>query len=76
LIFWGRLAEIVGKYLFKGRSLGAQGHLKTRFWEDDQGERRRITEMQVETMQMLPSSSNVPGSDRVPDEGIGDDASF
>jgi single-strand DNA-binding protein len=76
LIFWGRLAEIVGKYLSKGRSLGAQGNLKTRFWEDDQGERRRITEMQVETMQMLPSSSNTTGSDKGPDDEIGDDAPF
>jgi single-strand DNA-binding protein len=76
LVFWGRLAEVVGKYLSKGRPMGAQGNLKTRSWEDDQCERRRITEVNVETMQMLPSSSNAKGSDKGPDDQIEDDVPF
>lgn len=54
MVFYGRLAEIVGEYLRKGRSIYIEGRLKTRKWQDKQtGQDRYVTEIIAEQMQML-----------------------
>src|SRR3546814_15138773 len=45
VVFYNRLAEIAGEYLKKGRSVYAEGRLKTRKWQDkDTGADRYITD--------------------------------
>lgn len=51
----GRLAEICGEYLAKGRQVYIEGKLQTREWDDPQGVKRYITEIVAQTMQMLGS---------------------
>lgn len=52
VVFFGRLAEIAGEYLKKGRSVYVEGTLRTREWEKD-GVKRYTTEVVANEMQML-----------------------
>lgn len=53
IVLWGNLAEIAEKYLRKGSSVFIQGKLRTRSYDDKNGVKRYITEIEGETMQML-----------------------
>jgi single-strand DNA-binding protein len=56
VVFFGKLAEIVGEYLKKGSLVYVEGRLQTRSWDKD-GETRYTTEIVAESMKMLPSGS-------------------
>lgn len=53
IVVWGRLAEICGKHLSKGRQVYVEGRLQTRSWEDQQGQKRYSTEIVANTVQFL-----------------------
>lgn len=53
IILWGRLAEIAGEYLTKGKPVYLEGRLQTRKWQDREGRDRYTTEIVAEKMQML-----------------------
>ncbi len=53
IVAWGKLAEICGQYLSKGRQVYVEGRLTTRSWEDRQGNQRKTTEIVAQNMQML-----------------------
>lgn len=53
IVLWGNLAEIAEKYLRKGSSVLVQGKMRTRSYDDKNGVKRYITEIEGETMQML-----------------------
>ena len=55
VVFRGRLAEIAGEYLKKGSQVYVEGRLRTRKWQDKEGQDRYTTEIVVDTMQMLGS---------------------
>ena len=55
--FFGRLAEIAGEYLKKGSQVYIEGRLRTRKWQDKEGQERYTTEIVAERMQMLGSRS-------------------
>ncbi len=57
LVFRGRLAEIAGEYLKKGSQVYVEGRLRTRKWQDKEGQDRYTTEVSVDVMQMLGSRS-------------------
>ena len=50
---FGRLAEIAGEYLRKGSQVYIEGRLRTRKWQDKQGQDRYSTEIIADEMQML-----------------------
>lgn len=50
---WGKLAEIAGEYLTKGKTVYIEGRLQTRKWQDRDGKDRYTTEIVGEKMQML-----------------------
>ncbi len=50
---FGRLAEIAGEYLRKGSQVYIEGRLRTRKWQDKQGQDRYSTEIVADEMQML-----------------------
>lgn len=62
--FFGRLAEIAGEYLRKGRSVYVEGRLRTRKWTDKDGNEKYTTEIVAENMQMLGSREGMGGADR------------
>lgn len=53
LVFFRKLAEIVGQYLKKGAQVYVSGSLRTRKWTDQGGIERYTTEIVVDEMQML-----------------------
>lgn len=53
LVFFNRLAEIAGQYLKKGSQVYVEGRLRTRKWQDKDGQERYTTEIVVDQMQML-----------------------
>lgn len=53
VVAWGKLADLCGKYLAKGRQVYVEGRLQTRQWEDQQGNKRYTTEIVANTVQFL-----------------------
>ena len=55
VVAFGKLAEVCGNYLSKGRLVYIEGSLRTRQWEDKEGNKRSTTEIMANNMQMLES---------------------
>ena len=53
IAFFGRLAEVAGEYLKKGSQVYVEGQLRTRKWQDKEGQDRYSTEIRADVMQML-----------------------
>jgi len=51
--FFGRLAEVAGEYLKKGSQVYVEGSLRTRKWQDKDGQDRYSTDIRGDVMQML-----------------------
>ena len=62
VVFYRKLAEIVGEYLKKGSKVYIEGKLKTRKWTDKNGVDRWTTEIVSDNMQMLDGRSGGSGS--------------
>jgi single-strand DNA-binding protein len=55
IVTFGKLAEICGNYLVKGKLVFVEGRIQTRSWEDKDGVKRFTTEIVANNMQMLDS---------------------
>jgi single-strand DNA-binding protein len=55
VVFFGRIAEIVGEYLRRGSKVYVEGSIRTRKWQDKSGADRYTTEVIGNEMQMLDS---------------------
>lgn len=53
IVFYRKLAKICGQYLKKGAQVYIEGRLRTRKWQDQNGQDRYTTEIQGDVMQML-----------------------
>lgn len=53
IVLWRGLAEITEKYVKKGMQLYIEGRLRTRSWDDKDGNKRYTTEVVADTMKML-----------------------
>lgn len=62
IVIYQRLAEIAGEYLRKGSKVYLEGKLKTRKWQDKDGNDRYTTEIVVNEMQMLDGKQDAPQS--------------
>ena len=62
VVAWGKLAEICGQYLVKGKKVYVEGRLQTRDWEGQDGVKRYRTEIICENMVMLGSPTGGSGS--------------
>ena len=58
IVLYRRLAEIAGQYLHKGSQVYIDGRLKTRKWQDSNGQDRYTTEIQGDNLQMLGGSQD------------------
>ena len=58
IVAFGKLGEICGEYLAKGKQVYIEGRLQTRDWEDRDGNKRKTTEIVANTMQMLGSAGD------------------
>lgn len=64
VVLWRKLGEIAGQYLKKGAQVYIEGSLKTRKWQDKEGQDRYTTEIVGDTMKML--GSRPAGADSAP----------
>ena len=62
LVFYRKLAEIVGQYLKKGSTVYVEGRIRTRKWQDKEGQERYTTEIEANEMQMLGGRQNAASS--------------
>jgi single-strand DNA-binding protein len=73
VVFFNRLAEVVGEYLKKGSQVYVEGRLQTRKWQDQGGQDRYTTEVVASEMQMLGSRGAGGGGSSM---GGGEDMGF
>jgi len=64
--FFGRLAEIAGEYLRKGRQVYIEGSLRTDKWQDQNGQDRYTTEVIANEMQMLGGRADTAAGPSAP----------
>jgi single-strand DNA-binding protein len=62
IVVWGKLAELCGQYLQKGRQVYVEGRLQTNQWEDNQGQKRYTTEIIANTIQFLGGTTGNIGA--------------
>ncbi len=58
IVLWRGLAEVAEKYVTKGRQLYIEGRIRTRNYDDKDGNKRYMTEIYGDTMQMLGSKND------------------
>lgn len=76
IVAWGKLAEIAGEYLNKGKQVFVEGRLRTRTWQDRNGNSRTTTEIWANNLIMLGRRGEfVPSEEEQPpmEEEISDD---
>ncbi len=67
IVTFGKLAQIAGQYLVKGKLVLIEGRIQTRSWDDQNGQKRTRTEIIAQSFQMGPKYSSLesevePGS--------------
>ena len=62
IVVWGKLAEIVGEYLGKGRQVYVEGRLQTRKWEDRENVTRYTTEIVAREVVFLGGRGDAPAA--------------
>ena len=62
IVVWDKLAEICNSYLTKGRLVYIEGSLQTREWDDQEGNKRKTTEIRARDMVLLGSGPDAGGS--------------
>lgn len=68
IVFFGKPAEVIGRYVHKGSSLFVQGKMRTRSYEDNNGIKRYVTEIIGENFQLLDKKTNT--SDAQPNNSV------
>ncbi len=89
IVVWRKLAEICGEYLSKGSKIYLEGRIRTRKWQDRDGNDRYTTEIEARDIQFLStrgggtggSTGSSQGQDQgqsysEPPPGVGDDVPF
>lgn len=64
IVVWGKLAELCGEYLKKGRQCYVEGRLQTREWTDKEGKKNYTTEVVANTVQFLGGAGGGAGGPR------------
>ena len=62
VVLWRNQADVVEKYVKKGSQIYIEGRLRTRSWDDQNGNKRYVTEIVADTLQLLGRKSDNPGS--------------
>jgi single-strand DNA-binding protein len=73
IVVWDKLAEICNNYLAKGRMVYIEGSLQTREWDDQEGNKRKTTEVRARDMVLLggpPGGGGEGGGSRRPPSGM------
>lgn len=65
IVMWGSLAKIAERYVHKGDKLYIEGKIRYRYYDDKNGQRRFVTEVYADNMEMLTprQAANAPVHD-------------
>lgn len=69
VVVWRNAADVVEKYVRKGSQLYIEGRIRTRSWEDQNGNKRYVTEIIGETLQVLGRRQENQGGYGAPQQG-------
>lgn len=61
LVAWSGLADIVERYVTKGKQLYIEGQIRTRTWEPEDGQKKYFTEIHIQEMELLGGRSSSDG---------------
>jgi single-strand DNA-binding protein len=67
IVVWGKQAEFCEKFLDKGRQVIVEGKLRTRSWQDKDGNKRTTTEIEAENIVLLGKREEYGGGAEAPD---------
>lgn len=62
VVVWGKLAQLCGEYLTKGRQVYVEGRIQTRQWQDKEGQTKYTTEVIATTVQFLGAGTGASAS--------------
>ena len=62
VVAWGKLAEICGSYMKKGKKVYVEGRIQTRDWEGEDGVKKYRTEIVADNVIMLDRAGSPTGS--------------
>ena len=74
VVVWRNTADVVEKYVKKGTQLYIEGRLRTRSWDDQAGNKRYVTEIVADTLQLLgrrPDNQGQQGGYQTPGQPSG-----
>ena len=57
IVAWSKLGEFCSKYFKKGQQVGIIGRIQTRTWDDEQGQKRYVTEVIAEEIDFIGSKN-------------------
>lgn len=76
VVVWGKSAENCANHLGKGRLVAVEGRMQIRSYEDQKGQRRRVTEVVANSVQFLDRAKESGGAKEEPGEINLDDLQF
>lgn len=62
VVLWRQLADVAERYIRKGTQIYVEGKLRTRSWDDPQGQKRYVTEIVADSLQLLGKRGDNPAS--------------
>lgn len=71
IVAWGKLAEICGQYLHKGKQVLIEGEIHTRTYETQEGQKRSAVDIKANNMLMLGSKKDSEGYSKAGSGGYG-----
>ena len=76
VIAWRQLADLAENYIRKGSQIYVEGKIRSRSWDDQNGQKRYVTEIQADTIQLLGRRSDNPANQQPsqPQQGYGQPA--
>ena len=75
VIAWGKLGEFCEKYLIQGKQVYIEGKMRTRNWQDRDGNKRSTTEVEAQNIILLGRREEIPELEPFPAEGPSPEAS-
>lgn len=73
IIAWGKLAEFCEKFLTQGKQILVEGKLRTRSWQDREGNKRSTTEIEAQNIILLGKREDTAGVEPFPAESPSSD---
>jgi len=73
IVVWGKLAELCNQYLRKGKQCFIEGSIQTRSWDNKEGVKQYVTEINARSVQFLDSNDH---QDKKTQEQIMDSVEF